>query len=191
MKVAIVHEWLQVFAGAERVLEQLLACYPEADLYATVDFMPEAERGFLDGRKVRTSFIQRLPFAPLRLTRMVEHAVYIEKNGFFRVLPWHADQRLYCADFDAEFLAQLAAQGSMWRFTGLDLASGEFPGTGQMPAGGSLRDENASAGIVQNAGGNVDRIPHAVLQERPHPAIAALPRLQGRDQRQAPFASSS
>jgi len=63
MKVAIVHEWLQVVAGGERVLEQLLACYPQADLYATVDFMPEAERGFLGGRTVRTSFIQNLPFA--------------------------------------------------------------------------------------------------------------------------------
>ena len=66
MKVAIVHEWLQTVAGAERVLEQLLACYPEADLYATVDFLPDSERGFLGGRPVRTSFIQNLPFARRR-----------------------------------------------------------------------------------------------------------------------------
>ena len=66
MKVAIIHEWLHTLAGAERVLEQLLACYPQADLYATVDFMPAAERGFLNGRKVHTSFIQNLPFARTR-----------------------------------------------------------------------------------------------------------------------------
>lgn len=66
MKVAIIHEWLHTLAGAERVLEQLLACYPQADLYATVDFMPAAERGFLNGRKVHTSFIQKLPFARTR-----------------------------------------------------------------------------------------------------------------------------
>jgi glycosyltransferase involved in cell wall biosynthesis len=49
------------YAGAERVLEQMLAVYPEADLYSLIDFVPEAERDFLGGRKVRTSFLQRLP----------------------------------------------------------------------------------------------------------------------------------
>ncbi|WP_198371450.1 glycosyltransferase [Roseomonas rosulenta] len=63
MKVAIVHEWLDSFAGSERVVEQLLAEWPEADLHVLVDFMPEAERGFLGGRAVRTSFLQRMPFA--------------------------------------------------------------------------------------------------------------------------------
>ncbi len=63
MKVAIVHEWLEHYAGSERVLEELLALFPQADLYALVDFVPAAERGFLRGHSVRTSFIQRLPFA--------------------------------------------------------------------------------------------------------------------------------
>lgn len=63
MKVAIVHEWLETNAGSERVLAQFLACWPEADLFAVCDFMPEAERGFLGGRKVTSSFIQRMPFA--------------------------------------------------------------------------------------------------------------------------------
>ncbi len=62
-KVAIVHEWLDTFAGSERVLEQLLACYPDAELFAVVDFMAERDRVFLQGRKVTTSFVQRLPFA--------------------------------------------------------------------------------------------------------------------------------
>ena len=63
MKVALVHEWLESYAGSERVLEQLLAIWPEADLFAVCDFLPAAERGFLGGRTVTTSFIQRLPFA--------------------------------------------------------------------------------------------------------------------------------
>ncbi len=63
MKVAIVHEWLQEYAGSERVLEQMLLCYPEADLFAVVDFLPADRRFFLHGRTPRTSFIQRLPFA--------------------------------------------------------------------------------------------------------------------------------
>ncbi|UPY35472.1 glycosyltransferase [Sediminicoccus sp. KRV36] len=63
MKIAIIHEWLDSYAGSERVLEQLLACFPEADLYALCDFLPENQRGFLGGKIPTTSFIQRLPLA--------------------------------------------------------------------------------------------------------------------------------
>lgn len=66
MKVAIVHEWLDTFAGSERVVEQFLACWPQADLFVVCDFMPESARGFLDGRRPRTTFVQRLPFARTR-----------------------------------------------------------------------------------------------------------------------------
>jgi glycosyltransferase involved in cell wall biosynthesis len=61
MKVALVHDWLVTYAGAERVLEQMLAVYPEADLYSLIEFMPPAERAFLGGRQVHTSFLQRIP----------------------------------------------------------------------------------------------------------------------------------
>jgi glycosyltransferase involved in cell wall biosynthesis len=63
MKVALVHEWLEHYAGSERVLAQILRCFPQADIFAVVDFLPDSERGFLEGRAVQTSFIQRLPFA--------------------------------------------------------------------------------------------------------------------------------
>ena len=63
MKVALVHEWLDSYAGSERVVEQMLACFPEADLYALCDFLPDNQRGFLGGKIPKTSFIQRLPFA--------------------------------------------------------------------------------------------------------------------------------
>jgi glycosyltransferase involved in cell wall biosynthesis len=62
-RVAVVHEWLSTVAGSERVLEQILAVLPEADLFAVVDFLPREERAFLGGRRVRTTFVQRLPFA--------------------------------------------------------------------------------------------------------------------------------
>lgn len=61
MKVALVHDWLVTYAGAERVLEQMLQVLPEADVFSLIDFMPEDERGFLGARQVRTSFLQRLP----------------------------------------------------------------------------------------------------------------------------------
>jgi glycosyltransferase involved in cell wall biosynthesis len=63
VKVALVHEWLDNYAGSERVLEQFLAIWPQADIFAVCDFLPEGERGFLGGRPVTTSFIQRLPLA--------------------------------------------------------------------------------------------------------------------------------
>jgi glycosyltransferase involved in cell wall biosynthesis len=63
LKIAIVHEWLETYAGSERVLEQLLHCFPQADVFAVVDFLPESERGFLKGKEIRTSFVQKMPFA--------------------------------------------------------------------------------------------------------------------------------
>lgn len=63
MKVAIIHDWLVTYAGAERVLEQMLLLYPEADLFSLVDFIPEGKRGFIQDKYVETSFIQKLPFS--------------------------------------------------------------------------------------------------------------------------------
>lgn len=62
-KVAIVHDWLTLKGGAESCLEEFLHLYPQADLFCIVDFLPEAERGFLKGHRITTSFIQRLPRA--------------------------------------------------------------------------------------------------------------------------------
>lgn len=63
MRVAIVHDWLTVYAGAERVLEQILVCFPEADLFSLVDFLPAEQRRFIKNKPVTTSFIQQLPRA--------------------------------------------------------------------------------------------------------------------------------
>lgn len=63
MKVAIVHDWLVTYAGAERVLEQLINVFPDADLYSLVDFLEPEKRGFIKNKPVHTSFIQKLPKA--------------------------------------------------------------------------------------------------------------------------------
>jgi glycosyltransferase involved in cell wall biosynthesis len=63
MKVAIVHEWFVNYAGSEKVVEQILKCFPQADLFAVVDFLKDDERGFIMNKPVKTSFIQSLPFA--------------------------------------------------------------------------------------------------------------------------------
>lgn len=63
MKIAIVHDWLVTYAGAERVLEQMLNIFPQADLYSLIDFLPSNQREFIMDKHVTTSFIQKLPFA--------------------------------------------------------------------------------------------------------------------------------
>lgn len=63
VKVAIIHEWFTARAGGEACVEQFLHLFPQADVFAIVDFMPEKDRALLGDRRVNTSFIQRLPGA--------------------------------------------------------------------------------------------------------------------------------
>jgi glycosyltransferase involved in cell wall biosynthesis len=52
---------LVTYAGSERVVEQLLTLFPQADIFSLIDCVPAHERGFLCGKTVRTSFLQRMP----------------------------------------------------------------------------------------------------------------------------------
>lgn len=60
-RIAIVHDWLPVYGGAERVLEQMLKVYPDADVFSLIDALDEENRKFLNGKPVKTSFVQKLP----------------------------------------------------------------------------------------------------------------------------------
>ncbi len=62
MKIAIVHEWFVTYAGSEKVVEQIISQYPDADIYTLFDFLPAKDRTFLNNKKINTSFIQKLPF---------------------------------------------------------------------------------------------------------------------------------
>src|SRR3990167_7385852 len=62
MKIAIICDWLVSPGGAEKVLDQLLSCYPQADLFAVLDQMDPQKRGFLRNKPVKTTFIQKFPF---------------------------------------------------------------------------------------------------------------------------------
>lgn len=64
MKVAIVHDWLVVSGGAEKVLKNIIECFPDADIFSIVDFLEDRE--CVMGKPVNTSFIQRMPFARRR-----------------------------------------------------------------------------------------------------------------------------
>ncbi len=81
MKIAIVCDWLVTYAGAERVLNAMLQCFPAADLFALIDFLPANQRGFLQGKAVKTTFLQAwpgvkkyyrycLPFMPLAIEQL-------------------------------------------------------------------------------------------------------------------------
>jgi glycosyltransferase involved in cell wall biosynthesis len=65
-RVALVHEWLVAYAGSEHVLHEILALFPDADLFAVVDFLSDEDRAKLSGKRAKTTFIQRLPFASRR-----------------------------------------------------------------------------------------------------------------------------
>lgn len=60
-RIAIVHDWLVTFAGAERVLAEILGLWPEADLFAVIDFLTDAQRELLAGKHATTTFIQNFP----------------------------------------------------------------------------------------------------------------------------------
>jgi glycosyltransferase involved in cell wall biosynthesis len=66
-RIAVVHDWLIDYAGSERVLAQILRCFPQADVFTLVDRMPAAERAFLGARRPTTSFLQRMPAIASRL----------------------------------------------------------------------------------------------------------------------------
>ncbi len=65
MKTALVHDWLNQIGGAEDVLEELVRLYPHAPVHTSLYWekeMPDHWRGW----DIRTSFINRLPFAQKR-----------------------------------------------------------------------------------------------------------------------------
>lgn len=64
MRVAIVHDWYVSLGGAEKVVREIISCFPDSDLFAIVDFLSEEDREtYLFGKNVNTSFIQHLPKA--------------------------------------------------------------------------------------------------------------------------------
>ncbi len=60
-RIAIVVDWLNQAGGAELVIRELLACFPQADLFALFDTMRAEDRERLVDRPARTSFLQRIP----------------------------------------------------------------------------------------------------------------------------------
>jgi glycosyltransferase involved in cell wall biosynthesis len=62
MQLAIVHDYLNQFGGAERVVCELSALYREAPIYTSI-YNPDLTWPELKDASIRTSWLQRLPFS--------------------------------------------------------------------------------------------------------------------------------
>lgn len=61
MKVALIHDFLTQYGGAERVLEAICEIYPDAPIYTLV-YDPEKMGNSFRDKKIKTSFIQKTAF---------------------------------------------------------------------------------------------------------------------------------
>lgn len=85
MRVAILHDYLNQYGGAERVLEVFLELFPEADLYALL-YDEQRTGGRFRGRVTKTSFLDFgfvrrnhrlfLPFMPLASEKLKSREEY-------------------------------------------------------------------------------------------------------------------
>jgi glycosyltransferase involved in cell wall biosynthesis len=144
-KVAIVHDFLVAYGGAERVLQSLAALYPEAPIYTLLADVKLVEERF-PGREIRTSwlgklprFIQKryrlfLPFFPAAIESLDlrEFDLVISSSGAWskgiitrlnttHIAYLHSPMR-YAWDYHEAYLAELGARGRRSIFTRLLLS---------------------------------------------------------------------
>lgn len=62
-KIAVVADWLVTYAGAERVISEMLKIFPKADLFSVIDFLNDESRKHFLGKHAQTTFVQKLPKA--------------------------------------------------------------------------------------------------------------------------------
>lgn len=62
MKKALISDWYYVNGGAEKVIHSINSIWDNFDHFALIDFLNDEDRKFiLNGKKAKTSFIQKLP----------------------------------------------------------------------------------------------------------------------------------
>lgn len=86
MKVALIHDYLIQIGGAERVLEALCEIFPDAPIY-TLLYDEKSTNGIFKDRKIKTSFLQKIPFAK-------------KNHRYFLALMPLAIERLDLSEFD-------------------------------------------------------------------------------------------
>ena len=66
MKVALVHDYLNQCGGAERVLEAFCDICSDAPIYTLIYDPAKLRSGAFSNKKIKTSFLQKVPFAKSR-----------------------------------------------------------------------------------------------------------------------------
>jgi glycosyltransferase involved in cell wall biosynthesis len=77
MRVALVHDWLTGMRGGEKVLHTLCERYPDADIF-TVVHRPGSVSPTIERHRIRTSFVQWLPYGTTRYREylpLLPHAI--------------------------------------------------------------------------------------------------------------------
>ncbi|MBF7682643.1 glycosyltransferase family 4 protein [Acinetobacter sp. B5B] len=64
--MAVVCDWLVTYAGAERVISDMLKVFPKSELFSVIDFLSDESRVHFLNKKAHTTFIQNLPQAEKR-----------------------------------------------------------------------------------------------------------------------------
>lgn len=71
MKVAIVHDWLTNYGGAETFVELLLKIYPQADIFTLV-YDKKKMKNHFSNNKIFTSSLQKIPFSTKLYTKLLK-----------------------------------------------------------------------------------------------------------------------
>lgn len=136
LDVGIVHDWMPVLAGAERVVQQMALTFPNSRIYTLFDFLSEAERQAISGgAPVEVSRLNRWPgvqkyyrYLLLQCTRAIEefdvtgHEVVLSSSAALakgvitspdqlHVAYVHSPAR-YAWDLTHEYIAELGGIGA-------------------------------------------------------------------------------
>ena len=80
------HDYLNQYGGAEKVLEVFTEIFPDAPIYTLV-YKPDLIKNILPGKEIRASFLQKIPFA-------------VSRHRLFPPLMPFAVERFDLSDFD-------------------------------------------------------------------------------------------
>lgn len=113
MKVAIVHDYIKEYGGAERVLEELIKIYPEADVYTSL-YAPKylgPHRKRFEKYNIKTTWLDSIPFkekliSPLRILAPIsfknldltsyDKVIVSQTGAYFPNLVKHKKGSLFC-----------------------------------------------------------------------------------------------
>ena len=60
MKIALIHDYITVFGGAEKTLKVSTEIFPQAEVY-TLFYDPKIKNRFFSEKNIKTSFLQKFP----------------------------------------------------------------------------------------------------------------------------------